>query len=118
MVPIKRLAIKFNLTTTSLLSHATPVQKTDPVPQGNDTAVAPSQFQPVKELLKNIVGYIVGAKAVGDTDKDADEGEGVGAVVGFDGQLLIPCLNTQRAFASDICWADPVGARVGGVVCL
>ena len=90
---------------------------TAPVPHGNDMAVAPSQFQPVKELLKNIVGYIVGAKAVGDTDEVAvEEGEGVGAVVGFDGQFLIPCLNAQRAFASDICWADPVGVAVGEVV--
>ncbi len=96
--------------------HVTPVQETASIPQENDTAVAPSQFQPVNAFCE-IVGYIVGAKAVGDTDKDAEEeGERVGAVVGFDGQLLIPSLNVQRAFASDICRADPVGAAVGKVV--
>ena len=39
-------------------------------------------------------------------------GEGVGACVGFDGQLVIPNLNVQRALASVCCWTV-VGAAVG-----
>ncbi len=92
-----------------------PVQLTAPVPQGKDTAVTPLQFQP-SNSLGEIVGYIVGAKAVGDTEEDAEKGEREGAAVGFDGQFVIPSLNAQRAFASDICWADAVGKAVGANV--
>jgi hypothetical protein len=67
--------------------------------------------------LYEIVGYIVGAKAVGDTEADADEeGDRVGAVVGFNGQFEIPNLNAQKAFASDICWADPIEGVEGSAV--
>ncbi len=77
-----------------------PVQLTAPEPQGYEVAVAPLQSQPTN-AVEDIVGNIVGENNVGDADEDA-MGEGVGALVGgLDGQLLMPCLNVQRALASD-----------------
>ena len=74
-------------------------------------ATAPLQFQPTI-AAEDIVGYIVGTNNVGDEDVDA-VGAVVGAAVGLDGQLTMPCLNVQREFASIICWSDTVGATVG-----
>ncbi len=64
-------------------------------------AILPIQFQPAK-VDGDIVGYLVGANDVGDADADA-VGAGVGAAVGFDGQLVMPCLNEHKAFASSRC---------------
>ncbi len=116
MVPLKLLLFKSNKPTSPLFPHATPVQITEFVPQGNDRAVSPLQSQPVNDGDADVaaVGYIVGAKAVGDTEENVEEeGDGVEAFVGFDGQLAIPNLNAQRALASISCWTDPVGANLG-----
>ncbi len=48
------------------------------------------------------VGNIEGANDVGDADADA-VGEGVGAVVGVDGQFVIPNLKVHNALASFCC---------------
>ena len=64
-------------------------------------AIFPMQPQPVKAAGDN-VGYIEGAKDVGDADADA-VGAAVGAAVGLDGQLVMPCLKTHKAFASTRC---------------
>ena len=64
-------------------------------------AIFPIQLQPTIEV-GNIVGYIVGAKDVGDEEVDA-VGAAVGAAVGLDGQLVIPCRNVHKEFASIIC---------------
>ncbi len=64
-------------------------------------AILPIQPQPTIDEGE-IVGYIEGAKDVGDLLFDA-EGATVGAAVGFDGQLVMPCLKTHKAFASTRC---------------
>ncbi len=53
------------------------------------------QFQP--EAKGAMVGVIVGLDVVGARVK----GAAVGAGVGFEGQLLIPSLNSHSALASD-----------------
>ncbi len=68
-------------------------------------AILPIQPQPTIDEGE-IVGYIEGAKDVGDADDDADDdavGATEGAAVGFDGQLVIPCLKAHKAFASTRC---------------
>ena len=64
-------------------------------------AIVPIHFHPLK-IAGDIVGYNDGAKDVGDTEVDA-VGASVGAAVGFDGQLVMPCLNEHKAFASTLC---------------
>ena len=41
-------------------------------------------------------------KSLGAADTDTI-GDGVGAAVGFDGQLVMPCRNEHKAFASSRC---------------
>ncbi len=60
--------------------------------------MAPLQVQPVK-LAGDNVGYMDGMNKVGDADADA-VGATVGAAVGFDGQFVIPNLNSHKAFPS------------------
>ena len=91
MVPCKLLEFRSKKTTSPLPPHLTPVHVTA---HGNEVAVLPLQFQPVKEAM---VGVTVGADAVGARVKGAAEGERVG----FDGQFVIPSLKAQRALASD-----------------
>ncbi len=64
-------------------------------------AIAPTQPQPVK-AADDDVGYIEGANDVGDADED-NVGATVGDAVGFDGQLVMPCLKTHKALASTLC---------------
>ena len=64
-------------------------------------AALPIQLQPVK-VAGDIVGYIEGANDVGDADDD-NVGATVGAAVGFDGQLVMPCLKEHKALASSRC---------------
>ena len=67
-------------------------------------AILPIQFQPVTvpQTVGEIVGYIEGTNNVGDADVDA-VGDRVGAAVGLDGQLAMPCLKAHKAFASTRC---------------
>ena len=57
--------------------------------------MAPLQFQPAAKGV--MVGVMVGLDAVGARVK----GAAVGAGVGFEGQLVIPSLNSHSALASD-----------------
>ncbi len=67
-------------------------------------AIFPIQPQPVKVGDDDVaaVGYNVGAKDVGDLVLEV-VGATVGDVVGFAGQLVMPCLNSHKAFASSLC---------------
>ena len=93
-MPFKLLEARFSCETSPLKPQTTPVHATDPDPQGYVVATLPLQFHPVTGMM---VGIMVGFDAVGARVKGADVGEGVG----FDGQLVIPSLNTHRALASD-----------------
>ncbi len=70
-------------------------------------AIDPKQPQPVKvpHTVGDIVGYIEGANDVGDLVLEA-VGATVGAAVGFDGQLMMPCLKVHKAFASMRCCCE------------
>ncbi len=69
--------------------------------------MAPLQFQP--ESKGQMVGVQVGLNAVGARVK----GVAVGAGVGFEGQLVMPSLNSHSALASDF-WLGSLDGRIEG----